>query len=324
MSSPYVRLVATLLVLALTGCASTGGFPERPEQVSTKLAKLQEKFFLPGTDVLQEYETKNGEAKRAYRDKVVHGRLLALDMQYGLFKEAIYEEGILSNLSVDILGVVVGAAGAVTSGADASRILSALSGGISGTGTAINKNLYYERTLPALIALMNAKRDEIRADILNGLTVDAVAYPLGRALTDLERYLQAGSIPGAVEAVIATAGQTKAEAEKQISIVRSRAFVDARAQERVDELLSLADQLPNGAARDILAAPPSEIDGDALAAIKGRLGGKDLGSQEAADLLKDDRTAKESLKMVLVLIANRSEENLEIWKAAMVSKVEKK
>ena len=90
-----------------------------------------------------------------------------------------------ANLTIDTLGVVIGAAGAAVTGSDGSRVLSALSGGISGTGTAINKNLYYERTLPALLALMDAKRDEIRAEILAGMTLDQIAYPLGRALTDL-------------------------------------------------------------------------------------------------------------------------------------------
>lgn len=299
------------------------GFPERPELVSEKFHKLQEKFFLPTVDVLDEFTNKQKEGSgRAYRNEVVHGRMLALDMQYALFKEAIYREGILSNLSVDILGAAIGAAGAATSSADASRILSALSGGISGAGTSINKNLYYERTLPALIALMDARRDAIRAEILTGLTLDIVVYPLGRALTDLERYLQAGSIPGAIAAVTSTAGQTKAEAEEKITILRSKAFVDARAQERIGELLDLVDKLPAGAAFDILKATPVQLDADTLAAAKRRMDNNALGSDEANQILGTDNNAKEILKFVLVMMANRSDENLDIWNAAILAKVE--
>ena len=317
-----VCLIVTLLVFALAGCASIRGFPERPESASKKLAELQEKFFLPDTNVLEEFEELDDSTeKRKYRDKVVYGRLLALDMQFSLFKEAIYEEGVFSNLSFDILGVAVGVAGAITSGADASRILSALSGGISGAGTAIDKNLYYERTLPALIALMDANREKIRAEILRGLTQSVVAYPLGFALADLELYLQAGSIPGAVAAVTATAGETKTKSEKKIEIVRDKAFVDPRAQKRVKQLLDLADKLDNKDALEILNAPPSEIDREIEFAIKGRLGGDARGSDKANELLAEDSNAKEILKMVVVLINDRSEENIEIWKAAIVAKI---
>ena len=272
--------------------------------------------------MLEEFEKlKDKEMKRAYRDKVVHGRLLALDLQFSLFKEAIYEEGISSNLSVDFLGVAVGAAGAVVSSAGASRILSALSGGISGTGTAINKNLYYKRTLPALIALMDANREKIRAEILKGLTQSVVAYPLGFALSDLERYFQAGSIPGAVAAVTAVAGETKAKSEGEITILRNEAFVDRAAQKRVEELLNLADKLTNTAALAILNMLYSKIDDKTLDAIRSRLDGKPLGSEGATQILKNSPKAKQILKMVLVLMSDRSKENTEIWKVAIATKI---
>ena len=312
-----IRLIATLLVLVLAGCASTRGFPERPESVPEKLTKLQEKFFLPGMDVLEEFDKQNDEKmRRTYRNNVVHGRLLAIDMQYGLFKEAIYGEGVSSSLIFDILGVSVGAAGTAVTGAEASRILSALSGGLSGTSTSINKNLYYQRTLPALLALMDAERTKVRVEILEGLVQTSEKYPLGRALSDLERYLQAGSIPGALSAVTATAGETKAEAEKKLEIVRKKDFVDPQLQSLVDELLDLVEKLPSGVAFKILQAPPSKLDSFVSAAIKGRLGGKEL------SVLQDkEQEAKKTLKMVLVLINDRSKENIVSWKAAMTAEL---
>ncbi len=313
-----LRLIILPLVLVVCGCVSIGGYPDRPESVTEKLRKLQELYFLPAKDVLADFDGQPDGEKREYRDMVVHGRLLALDLQYGVFQEAIYREGIVSNLSIDVLGVAVGAAGAAVSDADTSKLLSALSGGISGTGTAINKNVYYERTLPALLALMDAKRDEVRAEILGGLTLNHLEYPLGRALADLERYLQAGTIPGAIAEVLATAGETKARAESQIDIVRSEVFATARAQAQVDELISLANDLGDSAAAEILQNPPSEIDGNTLRAVKARLGGTDL-SQASSVFAEEPAKAKEILKMLLVLLANREQENLENWEAAMQS-----
>jgi hypothetical protein len=313
-----------LLGLVIVGCASTGGYPERPEKIEDKLSSLQSKFFLPTVDVLSVYASKTLESeRREYRDTVVHGRLLALDMQFALFKEAIYEEGIVSNLSLDILGVVVGAAGAVTTSADTSRVLSALSGGISGTQIAINKNLFYERTMPALLALMDAERSTVRAEILEGLTQEASVYPLGRALTDLERYLQVGSIPGAIASVTSTAGQKKSDAEAELKILRTKEFVDPEAQKRVASAIDSVDQLPVGKAWDILNTPPTDIDQFVASTVKARLGGIDLAN--AASRLggaANDGSAKAILKMVLVIMKDRSPNNITKWNAAIQSQLQ--
>ena len=308
--------IGTTLLIA--GCSSVGGFPERPESIDDKLTKLQEMYFQPKADVLGEYSEKSGEERRTYRNEVVHGRLLALDMQFGLFKESIYKEGVTSNLTIDVLEATFGAAGTAVKGAEASRILSALSGVTSGTGTAINKNLYYERTLPALLAVMDAKRDEIRGEILTGLTLTDADYPLGRALTDLERYLHAGSIPGAIGEVIAAAGKIKAGAEEMLTMVRDEAFAAARAQEGVRELISLAEGLPEGSALSLLTGPPTELDEQTLASVAGRLGGVRL-ENALSSRLRNDKAAKEVLKMVLVLMNDRSEESVAAWKAAMLA-----
>lgn len=315
-----LRCLSVLLFLSmLVGCASINGFPDRPERVKAKLESLQKKFFLPSVDVLEVYASKDTEAKkRNYRDQVVNGRLLALDMQYAVFKKDIYEQGITSNLVHDISGVAVGAAGAVVTATDASRILSALSGGISGSRTSINKNLYYERTMPALLALMDAERKSVRADIMQGLTQDTTRYPLGRALGDLERYLEAGSIPGAVATLTATAGETEAKAKTKLEVVRTKDFVDPEAQRRIASILESVKQLPAGAAWDILQNPPSEIDKFVMDAVRRRLNHREISS--AGNVLagnKNDQNAKDLLKMIIVLMSNRSPENILKWQAAI-------
>ena len=312
-----------LLVLVLTSCASIGGYPNRPENTGEKLASLQKEYFLPNVNVLTKYNSiTDKEEQRKYRDEVVFGQLLALDMQFYLFKGAIYKEGISSNLSLDVLGVLVGAGGALTTNAGTSRILSALSGGISGTQTAIDKNLYYEKTMPALLALMDAERTTVRAEILEGLTQDTSKYPMGRALTDLERYFQVGSIPGAIATVTSIAGQKQSKAEETLTAVRTKDFVDPQAQERVKSAIESVDKLPVGKAWDILKSPPSDIDDFVASAVKARLGGVNLAN--AAGLLggaANDGNAKAILKMVLVLMKDRSVNNITKWTAAIQSEL---
>ena len=221
----FPGLICIPLVFAIGGCASTSGFPERPEAAEDTKAALIEKYFLPKTNILKDYEKTPKEEKKAYRNEVVYGRMAAIDIEYGLFKEAIYEEAVGSNLSIDILGITAGAAGAAVTGAAASRVLSSVSTVISGTGTAMNKNLYYEKTMPALLALMDARRAEVRADILDGLLLSVAIYPLSRAIADLERYLHAGSIPGAISGVVKAAGKVDATVQIRLQALAEREAV---------------------------------------------------------------------------------------------------
>lgn len=224
------RFLFLILTVALSACSSMRGFPDRSEEASARLEALQRQFFLPETDVLKSYDGITGkDAKKAFRDKVIYGRMMAIDLQFSVFQKAIYEEGVGTNIVLDIMGVGVGAGGAAVTGATSSRILSALSGGISGTHTAINKNLYFDRTMPALMALMEAERQKIKTEIYRGLQLGVDDYPLGRGLVDLEHYFFAGSIPGAIASVTKTAGAKSEEAEDDLKSLTEGKFKEDEA-----------------------------------------------------------------------------------------------
>lgn len=304
------------LVSIISGCASMRGFPERSNDVASQLRDLKSKYFHPDAAAsggkMTSYNSETDESRRkAIRNEIVYNRLLAYDLQFSVFQEALYQEGILSNLSLDILGVGVGAAGGVVTTATTSRILSALSGGIAGSKTAINKNLYYERTLPALLSLMIANREKIKAVIFEGLQQEDTIYPLGHALADLERYYIAGSIPGAIASVNEEAGKTQAAAQIVFEKVRDKAFVDVSAQRRIDSLLDAVDKLESGMARKILEKPPVKLSSSVKAMITGSRGPASL-----KDLKEDD--AKSILKRVLVLVG-RNKEGLDAWEAAVIA-----
>ena len=112
--SLMVWVIVAIILLLNFGCASTGGFPRRPVAVPLVLKTLEAKYYPPATDVLQEYGQETDESKKiAYRNEVVYGRMLAIDMYYSVFKKSIYKQGVGANLSFDILGVIAGTSGAV-------------------------------------------------------------------------------------------------------------------------------------------------------------------------------------------------------------------
>src|SRR5262249_46089227 len=130
-------------------------------------------------------------------------------------------------LATDLIVLGLNAAGAVVGGAEAKSALAAASGGIVGAKGAVDKDLFYQKTLPALIAQMSAQRKVVLVDIRRGLTLDVDQYPLQQALVDLENYYAAGTIPGAINAIVQDAGATSQTA--QLELRRDAAFVQNQA-----------------------------------------------------------------------------------------------
>jgi len=92
------------------------------------------------------------------------------------------------------------------------------------------------------------------------------------------------------------------------------------AQQQVENVLAEVDSLPLEKAWVILQSPPSELDEFTNSAVQARLGGTQL--SEAEDILggpENEANAKAILKMILVLMSDRSQENLARWQATIIS-----
>ncbi|MCG8624915.1 MAG: CotH kinase family protein, partial [Proteobacteria bacterium] len=80
-------------------------------------------------------------------------------------------------------------------------ILSLVSGGVTSTKVAINKNYFYEQTLLALVQQMKAERRKVAIDLIKGTSQTIAQYPLAAAIHDLQRYHFAGRIEGAIAGI---------------------------------------------------------------------------------------------------------------------------
>ena len=68
-----------------------------------------------------------------------------------------------------------------------------------GAEATINTDLYYQRTLPALIAQMDASQLKAKMWLLQGLGKPDQDYPLGRALVELNTVEDAGDVTQAIQ-----------------------------------------------------------------------------------------------------------------------------
>ena len=195
-------------VLLVQGCSSFQGAPNwDPAAVKSSDALFDEyvdKFFrlnLPDerVSVRNEYMTK---------------RIAQIDRGYIDYKQQLYSQRVGSAVGIDVATMTLAGAAAAVSDVGTKTGAAAIAALLTGTKTSIDKNVYFDRTLPALLSQMDALRAEARAHLNAGALLPADRYSLSQADADLSDYRQAGTVPRAISAVTNQAGQAQAAAEK--------------------------------------------------------------------------------------------------------------
>lgn len=206
---------AALLIAALTvgGCAAAlKGFPERVKDLDEELATL-EPFM--SANVIQQYERATGDDKKLIRDEYVNARISAINLHFGEFEKALFREGVGAGIGTDWIKLALGGAGALYAGA--SQALSAATAGIEGAKASFDKQAFFENTITTLFAAMDANRKTVLVKIRQGLGQPVANYPLTHAMSDLEDYYIAGTIPGALISINADSGAKGEKADKVLT-----------------------------------------------------------------------------------------------------------
>jgi hypothetical protein len=223
---------ACLVVLA--GCAPLLGYPKDPENTDVTLANLQP-YFGVAKDV--EYAHSDPANRVQLRNEIILARLRAYDINFADFEKRLYGDGNGVTLGSDLVGLVLGGLTATIGGAGTKAALGAASTGVIGADTAINKDLYYQKTIPALLAQMEADRLLAKAPIIAGMKLSDADYPLFQAYIDLDTYKNAGSIPAAINAVNKDAGNAKDDAQDAITFERTSAAAQLKGIQTVQAQL---------------------------------------------------------------------------------------
>jgi hypothetical protein len=220
---------ACLVVLA--GCAPLLGYPKDPEDTDVTLANLQA-YFGVAKDV--EYAHSDPASRVQLRNEIILARLRAYDINFADFEKRLYGDGNGVTLGSDLVGLVLGGLTATIGGAGTKAALGAASTGVIGADTAINKDLYYQKTIPALLAQMEADRLLAKAPIIAGMKLSDAGYPLFQAYIDLDTYKNAGSIPAAINAINKDAGNAKDDA---LDALRTTVFAEDTFSDRLRDYL---------------------------------------------------------------------------------------
>jgi hypothetical protein len=195
-------------------CVPIEGYPKDPENTDATLTALQP--FFDGT-AEKEYLAATGDAARTpLRDEIILRRLRGYDIEFSNFQRQLYGQSNTVTLGSDLIGLVLGGLTATTGTATTKAALGAASTGVIGANAAINRDLYYQKTIPALITQMEANRLKAKLPMVQGIAQPDSKYPLMQAYIDLDAYKDAGSIPAAISSVTQSAANDKQAAQENV------------------------------------------------------------------------------------------------------------
>ena len=213
------RLRKYLLLASLTSLVACASFDAHPQPVLA-IADVTNSNGINVQDALTAFHSvsdsaRQGLSRRGYRDMIIGTYLMAADLRFNEFRRHLSRQSRGSNFGLDlgILGTA-GAASIVNSERSA-NILAAIAAGLTGTRAAINRDVFFDRTLPALFAAMDGARTEIRTSIMVNMRRSADEYPLSVAFADLANYENAGSLDSAIERITGDAVDRADEAQAE-------------------------------------------------------------------------------------------------------------
>lgn len=213
----------------------------------------------PLTDIVLDHRLKKSTVEAALdapddltRNQIVFARMAEIDALYNTYETEILAEATRSGFALSFGNLIAGLLGGFYTG-ETSQVFSLIGGGIGALQTSYDKEILAESTIQAFISQMRAGRADVRAQIYSRLARPATAYPVEAALTDLERYRQAGTLATAIAGITeqaaleeATSSEMADEAVNEF-LVRNVAGPDIPASDleptRVERLDAIATRI---------------------------------------------------------------------------------
>jgi hypothetical protein len=199
-----------LLLICLGSLGACASFQAHPEPVLDTMAVVNS-ANINIRSALIAFESSDATLREnlepmAYRNMVIGTYMLAADQRYLQFRRRLAAEARGSSLLLDI-GILGLSGGASLASEATANALAAGAAGLTGTRAAVSRDVYFDRTVPAMIGVMDAERTRIRTLIMVGLRKSAEEYPLAVALGDVSAYEQAASLDAAIEVLTQEAAE---------------------------------------------------------------------------------------------------------------------
>lgn len=242
------------LAALMLGCTSIwhGGAPRPAFNIQKDIRELTKQYAGVGSVAnysLEEKAADNDPTKlKTARNKYLTARLVLIDLEYVVFVRSITRDRQLLDSSSDILIMSLNLAGAGTASAAAKTILHSLSAGITGSKITLDRDFFYEKTVPALVAAMNAERAKARINLLEGMKRESDEYPFHQGVIDTQLYYEAGTFLGAISGIQESASVSETASKIKIEEIKDKS------QGHYDILRAITTRIPKLQPADLDAA----------------------------------------------------------------------
>jgi hypothetical protein len=264
-------LMLVAVPVALASCAALRAAPEPLRQPPEAQADPE---YLVDKATRDKYDNANGpEEKKSVRNEIIDERLLEADTQFERYEIALWQQGVGAGIGTDWVQLAISGATATAGGATTKSVLGAVNAFITGAKASFDKNAFFEKTLPAVVAQMVAEQEKVRASIALKKQSPVSDYSLYAALADVKRFIGAGTIPGAIQAIAVDAGEKKAKATAELDSVLVVTAVPAALQARRENAANFVKTLKQNQldelAKSLGLAPGTKAQVEILRTIAG-------------------------------------------------------
>lgn len=210
------------LSVLTSGCAVFDGMPDKPE-TSTSAAPAYD--YLLGPNGVAAYNAeKDLSQKKVLRNELIDARMAAIDRKFQDFERALYAEGIGYGVGTQWTLLALTAASTISRVTNTKTAISAVATAVAGGNAVFSKEALFDKTMPVLMAQMQAERQISRAQIRARENLSVEQYSWYAAESDLIQFEFAGSIPGAINAVAKDAGQKATVAQNEMETLTKGTF----------------------------------------------------------------------------------------------------
>jgi hypothetical protein len=195
-------LRVSIVALSFASLAACASIDSRPGLVLPRSKALADAtaFSYPTANTAWIAAGSDEAKARAIRDRYLDLQMRAIDASYQNYLIELSQEAKAGNLGFDFIALAL-TAGASVGSKKTANALSSAAIAITGTRDAFNKDVFFERTLPAIFSEMAASRSRARLALIEGKTKSAKDYSLSEADQDLRLYDEAANLNLALQAI---------------------------------------------------------------------------------------------------------------------------
>jgi hypothetical protein len=181
----------------------------------------------------------------AQRNELIAERMYGIDINYTLYESQLTHESQDVGFLTTLTNLGLTGTAALIPVAQTSRILSGAAAGITGSGAAYNEKILMSNLVQNLETQMRTDRNDQAAIIYQNMKCNITNYPLGMALSDLEVYYRAGTLPSALIGLSKTVSKAETDSKASKDSNAPAAPAAAKAQLTMAASVSTAKAKPS-------------------------------------------------------------------------------